>query len=279
MMKKIAVVAPARRLEAETERQLAAILQKPEWSTCADVTIHPQCRLSYGHFAGTDDERLAAFLEVANDPSVDAVWFARGGYGSGRLLNGLPVQFSNEALDKTYLGYSDCGFLLSALTAAGAQKCFHGPMPGDLARDGGQIAIERSLAFLCRADKSALEPSLETDTAPTYAFNLSILAGLIGTPWLPEATGAVLHLEEVGEYDYTSDRRLMQIANSDWFRSLAGVRPGRFSAIIENDIEFPHTYQKVVAHWCTVAGVPLLGASDIGHDVDNKIVPFGDARL
>ena len=54
-----------------------------------EVHFHPQCYLSSGHFAGADSERAAAFVDVANDPSFDALWFGRGGYGSGRIAEAV----------------------------------------------------------------------------------------------------------------------------------------------------------------------------------------------
>ncbi|MEV9375796.1 LD-carboxypeptidase, partial [Klebsiella pneumoniae] len=83
-----------------------------------DLVFHPQCFLSEGHFAGSDAVRAAAFLEVANDPAFDAIWFARGGYGSNRILHSVMPQLGEAARRKTYLGFSDMGFLLGALYAA-----------------------------------------------------------------------------------------------------------------------------------------------------------------
>ena len=82
-----------------------------------DLVFHPQCWEGDGHFAGSDGSRAAAFLAMANDPAIDAIWFLRGGYGSNRLLARVMPELGPAARDKTYVGYSDIGFLLGALYA------------------------------------------------------------------------------------------------------------------------------------------------------------------
>ena len=79
----------------------------------------------------------AAFLEVANDSGFDALWFARGGYGSCRIAEEVLAGLGPAARKKAYLGYSDAGYVLAGLYRAGFERVAHGPMPGDVRRDGG----------------------------------------------------------------------------------------------------------------------------------------------
>ncbi|MYB12667.1 MAG: hypothetical protein F4X42_05355, partial [Rhodospirillaceae bacterium] len=160
---RIAIVAPSNRIDQSLVEWVKAIAaaqfgnrpfaQRPE------LVFHPQCFLSSGHFAGTDRERAAAFLEVANDPAVDAVWFARGGYGASRLLPHIEGALGPPALEKTYLGYSDAGNILALLMKAGVPDLAHGPMPTDIRRDGGEAALRRALAWLVDLDPETVEPS------------------------------------------------------------------------------------------------------------------------
>ena len=268
---RIAIVAPSCRIpepSAERVRELAAA-HHPD----VELIFHPQCFLSDGHFAGPDAARAAAFVECANDPSFDALWFARGGYGSNRALAATLAELGRAARDKTYLGYSDAGFMLGALYAAGIGTVAHGPMPGDVARPGGEAAVLRSLAWLARRDAAALEPSL--DGRPAAAFNLTILSHLLGTPWAPDLAGHVLMLEEVGEYMYRIDRALFHVTSDPGIRRIAGLMLGRCSDIPANDPDFVRGEEEVAREWCERAGIPWLGRADIGHDIDNKVVPFG----
>ena len=138
----------------------------------------------------------AAWFQV--DPAFDAVWFARGGYGSNRIAEAAVAGLGGAARQKAFLGYSDGGYLLAALYHAGTGRPVHGPMPVDIRRDGGVDAVRRSLAYFS-GDLSGLEPSL--DGRPAVAFNLVTLAMLTGTPLMPDLSGHVVMVEEVSELE------------------------------------------------------------------------------
>ncbi len=269
---RIAVVAPSCRIPPETVERVTALAAQV--APDVELVFHPQCFLSEGHFAGPDAARAAAFVECANDPMYDALWFARGGYGANRLLAEVLPAMSDAARAKTYLGYSDGGFLLGALYGAGFEQVAHGPMPQDIARDGGEAAVTRALAWLARRDASAVEPTVGSGT-PTAAFNITIFSQLLGTPWQPDLAGHILMLEEVGEYMYRIDRHLFHITSNPAVRGIAGLKLGRCSAIPDNDPDFGRTEEQVARDWCERAGIAWLGHADIGHDIDNRIVPFG----
>lgn len=266
---RIAVVAPANRLQPEAAARVGELVAR-HFAGRVALTFHPQCFLSSGHFAGDDVTRSAAFLETANDAGVDAVWFARGGYGSGRLDEALFAKLGRHARNKTYLGYSDMGFLLGRLQRDGVGECVHGPMVSDINREGGEAAVMRSLRFLAWRDEAGLEPS----GGRRFAFNLTVLSNLLGTPAEPDFSGAEILLEDVDEQHYRIDRALLHVTASANVRASAGLRMGRFSRIPENDPPFEKSVEEIVRYWCDHARIPFLGAADIGHDAGNKIVPF-----
>lgn len=241
-----------------------------------EIQFHPQCFLSEGHFAGPDAARADALVEVANDPAFDAVWFGRGGYGSCRIAEAVGPRLNDAARAKAWLGYSDEGTLLAALYGLGFARVAHGPMTQDVVRPGGGAAIERALRWLVERAPETLEPSV--GEAPTAAFNIAILGHLIGTPLQPDLAGHVLMLEEVSEYMYRIDRCMFQITSNPAIREVAGIRLGRCSLVPDNDPDFGRTEEDVVRDWCARSGIPYLGRADIGHDADNKIVPFGSWR-
>jgi muramoyltetrapeptide carboxypeptidase len=98
---RIAVVAPSCPLKREAAERVHEIVQ--ERGDC-ELVIHPQCFLSDGHFAGPDEARLSALREVMADESIDAVWFARGGYGSNRIAEAALAHLPDAATRKTYMG-------------------------------------------------------------------------------------------------------------------------------------------------------------------------------
>ena len=74
---------------------------------------------------------------------------------------------------------------------------------------------------------------------------------------------------------YAIDRALFHVTSAPNLRKVAGLKLGRVSDVPPNDPEFGQTEEQVVRHWCAASGIPYLGRADIGHDADNKIVPFG----
>src|SRR5690349_4644509 len=125
---RIAVVAPSCRLKPEAAERVEALAAAR--GDC-ELVIHPQSFLTEGHFAGPDEARLAALREVMADPSVDAVWFARGGYGSNRIAEAAIADLPEAARGKTYVGYSDAGFLHAGFHKSGLDVVW-GPMPNDI---------------------------------------------------------------------------------------------------------------------------------------------------
>jgi muramoyltetrapeptide carboxypeptidase len=270
----IAIVAPASRITPELAEDVRALADKL-YGDRAALHFHTQCFLTSGHFAGTDAERANALIEVANDPRFDAVWFARGGYGSGRIAEKVIQNLKPAAKDKVYFGYSDLGYVLAGLYKTGYTVA-HGPMPADLRRDGGEAAVTRGLRYLMERAPDTLEPGISPDR-PSAAFNITVLNHILGTALEPDLSGHMLMLEDVSEHMYSIDRSLHHITSFASIRRVAGLRLGRCSDIPPNDPDFGHDEETVMKHWCAESGIPYLGRADIGHDIDNKVVPFGKA--
>lgn len=265
---RIAVVAPSCTLKREAAERVQTIVA--ERGDC-ELLVHPQCFFTKGHFAGPDDARLAALREVMADPSVDAVWFARGGYGSNRIAEAALADLPEAALGKTYMGYSDAGFLLAGLHKAGINVAW-GPMPQDVLRSGGEEAVTRALDWLVRGELSSLEPNLEE---PAMAFNLTVLSNLLGTSLEPDLTGIDLLIEEVSEQLYRIDRTMFHVTASPNVRRVSRIRLGRVSDILANDPAFAADESAIVEEWCARSGIRFGRLADIGHDAGNKVVPFG----
>jgi muramoyltetrapeptide carboxypeptidase len=181
---------------------------------------------------------------------------------------------TEAARHKAYVGYSDAGTLLAGLYRAGFPSVAHGPMPADILREGGDAAVARALAWLVDAAPETLEPTVGREQK-TAAFNITILSQLLGTPLQPDLEGHVLMLEEVTEAMYRIDRSLFHITSNAQIRKVAGIKLGRCNQIPPNEPDFGMTEEEVARYWCRRSGIPWLGRADIGHDADNKVVPFG----
>ncbi len=269
---RIGICAPATPLGKDQAAAVWALAER--YYPDAELIFHPQCFYDHGHYAGTDEQRLDAFVQMANDPTLGAVWFAKGGYGSGRIAGRAVEMLDAAARAKTYLGYSDMGYLLGALYRAGIGRQAHGPMPTDIARTGGADTVARSLDWLVRGEPGALEPGLEPGQRYA-AFNLVTLAMMTGTSLMPDLSGHVLIVEEVAEYLYSVDRLFFHLTGALKEAGLAGIKLGLVNAVPENDRPFGSTAQEIAQDWCARSGIAYLGRAEVGHAASNRVVPFG----
>ena len=274
-MHRVAICAPSTPFTREDAARVSA-LAAAEFGEI-ELNFHEQCFVEEGHFAGSDAVRLAALLDCANDPGSDAVWFVRGGYGANRIAAQAIAGMSRAAHLKEYLGYSDAGTLLAALYRHGIGFPVHAPMPTDIRRDGGEQAVRRALGWIANSRggwDDGMEPSLN-EHRPAAAFNLMTLAMLVGTDLMPDLAGHVVMVEEVAEHLYAIDRLLFHVTYHLAPMGIEGLRLGRVSGVPENDRPFGSEPEGVARYWCERVGIRYLGVADIGHDIDNKIVPFG----
>ena len=266
---RIGICAPSTPFSQEgAERVIAlAAVSHPE----AKLIFDEQCFFEHGHFAGSDKQRLDSFVALANDPTIDAIWFARGGYGAARIAEAATARLDSNAKRKTYLGYSDAGNMLAALYRAGIGEIAHGPMPSDIGRTGGEEAIGRALDWIVHKKPDALEPDLIRGQKYA-AFNLMTLAMMTGTKLMPDLRDHILIIEE---YLYAFDRAMFHLCSNLADHGLTGIKLGRVSDIPDNDRPFGEDAEAIAERWSRQNGIAFLGRSDIGHDVQNRVVPFG----
>ena len=269
---KIGICAPATPFSRQDADQVIALAAQHYPN--AELVFHKQCFIEKGHFAGTDTKRLEAFVAMANDPAFDAIWFVRGGYGACRIAGDAMGELKAAARHKTYMGYSDHGNLLAALYRAGIGWPVHGPMPGDIRRVGGKKAVITALDWLVKGDPKSLEKNLKRGEKHV-AFNAVTLAMMTATPLMPDLKGHVVLVEEVSEHLYAFDRAMFNITTALKAVGVSGLRLGRVSDVPENDRPFGESPMQIAKRWCAKNKIEFLGLADIGHDIDNKVVPFG----
>jgi muramoyltetrapeptide carboxypeptidase len=186
-------------------------------------------RARTGYLAGCDPDRVSDLRALVQDPEVDAILFARGGYGVGRLLRELdPLEF--RASGKMIVGYSDATLLLSFLRECAHLASVHGPMLDRT--DTTPAARERLLAML-RGDKEGV-PALVGQAAkggcargPLVGGSLTLVVASLGTPWEVDTRGAILFLEDKDEQPYRIDRMLVQLRDAEKLSAAVGVAFGQ----------------------------------------------------
>lgn len=235
-----------------------------------------------GYLAGTDDQRLADLETMLTDPEVAAIWFARGGYGTARLLERLPWRRLRRA-PKLLIGYSDLTALFGAAIGRTGSVCLYGPVVtelGDAASYHGP-----SLRRLLRGEpvEIALRPAqvLRPGRARGRLMggNLSVLSHLCGTRWFPDLRGAVLLLEEVGEEAYRIDRMLTQLSQAGAFRALAGVVLGRFDVPTRRRFPPDRNPADLLEEAFGALEVPVVRGLPVGHCRGKRTVPLGGQVL
>jgi muramoyltetrapeptide carboxypeptidase len=249
----------------------------------------------HGYLAGTDDDRLADLNGAIADPTIDAIWCIRGGYGVTRILDGVEFE-PLRSRPKIILGYSDItALLLAALRHAGLIT-FHGPtarapMPAfsrwhfervlATAEPAGRLGrLPDPAGVLVPKDNRilAIRPGLAE--GPLLGGNLSLLQCLVGTAHLPDLDGAILFLEDVGEDLYRVDRMLAHLRAAGLLARLAGVAVGRFTQLQRHMSDGAFGFDEVLATYFEPLGVPVAFGFPVGHIDDQWTLPLGvRARL
>jgi muramoyltetrapeptide carboxypeptidase len=273
---RIGICAPSTPFSREAADRVTALAAQTHPQ--AELIFDQQCFFEEGHFAGSDKQRIDSFVALANDPSIVAIWFARGGYGAARIAEAAIAQLNGIAKDKIYLGYSDAGNLLGALYRAGIGEVAHGPMPSDIGRPGGERAVRRALDWMVHRQKNVLEPGLAS-SKKYAAFNVMTLAMMTGTKLIPDLRNHILIVEEISEYLYAFDRAMFHLCSNLAAQGLSGIKLGNVSDIPDNDRPFGETPEAITKRWSRINGIPYLGRAEIGHDAENRIVPFGLLKL
>ncbi|MCP9916106.1 LD-carboxypeptidase [Cyanobium sp. ATX 6F1] len=231
----------------------------------------------FGHwrwFSQTDERRSRDLMSLWSDPQVLGILQVGGGWGSSRLLE---AGWSVPRRPLWNVGFSDASALLLAQWAAGLGGGVHAGLGGSAA-DG-----QRLMSLLAGRPVAPLQGRAgRTGRAegPLVVTNLTVATHLIGTPWLPDLTGAVLVLEDVGEAPYRVDRLLTQWRASGRLRGLAGVALGRFSWTPEDVQPGDLSMEEVLLDRLGDLGIPLVLDLPVGHGQPNAALPMGrTARL
>ena len=246
---------------------------------------------SKGYLAGDDAARRADLQAALDDPTLKAIFCMRGGYGVTRLLAGLDWRGFAKS-PKPIIGYSDVTALLAAAFKFTGAVGIHGPMVAtkdDLAFDAAGEALQKKLLFDAKAP-GRLAP-VAGEPPPSTLFpgeaegaliggNLSLLAALQGTPFAPDATGALVFIEEVEEEPYRIDRMLTQLVQSGFLSKAAGVVFGDFARCNAPGGTEETNLAWVLKDRCRALGVPVATGFPFGHRAKAWSLPFGArARL
>jgi muramoyltetrapeptide carboxypeptidase len=289
---RIALIAPAGPLlERDDLTRAQALCRALGYAPVLGKNAHSH----YGYLAGTDGERISDLNDALRDPRIDAIWCIRGGYGVTRLLEQVDFPALVER-PKPVIGFSDITALIIAIHRVTGIVAFHGPVARASMPAFSRSHFDRVLTQAAPAGLLGRLPdtpemliprenriiSLRGGTAegPLIGGNLTLLQCLIGTPWFPDLTGALLFLEDVGEHLYRVDRVLAQLRAIGVLQRLSGVIVGRFTELKRDGRDGALGFDQVLSHYLSPLNVPVACGFPIGHIEAQWTLPLGvRARL
>ena len=232
---------------------------------------------AHHQFAGTDIERAADFQSLLDNPTVKAIWCARGGYGTVRMID--LIDFSNLAKHpKWIIGYSDITVLHSHVHNLG-MATMHAPMPLDI-----EIASAEAKQSLIKAlkgeDYELTFPSVTNKKkgkteGEAIGGNLSVLYSLCGSESGIETKGKILFLEDLDEYYYHIDRMLQNLKRNGLFKDLTGLVIGGMNSMHDNSIPFGYSLEDMILEITNEYSYPVIFNAPFGHIKDNRAVILG----
>lgn len=270
---RIEIVTPASPVRPEMFEQGVAVLKGMGF----EVTYNDPFR-KWRYLAGTDEERAAQLHSALQDTAIKAVFFARGGYGSGRLLQSLAGRYPPKIL----LGCSDTTSLHLFFQSIDRWVVFHGPMPsGDFAR--GQLHRESFELALMQSSPYELKPEgvqvLQAEDDPVEGLLLggclTLVEASIGTRWEPEWEECILYLEDVATKPYQIDRMLTHMKQMGRLDSVRAFVFGEMKDCVQVEHQ-GYTLQEVIMDVLGPFGKPIYFGFPSGHVTHlNWTLPLG----
>jgi muramoyltetrapeptide carboxypeptidase len=237
----------------------------------------------YHQFAGTDKVRAEDFQKMLDNPKIKAIFSARGGYGSSRLLDA--IDFTGfQKHPKWIVGFSDITAVHCHIHTLNIES-LHATMPKLFLQEGGEESLEslRKILFGENLDYK-IEPHrmnrLGVGEGQLVGGNLALLSHIIGSKSDINYDGKILFLEDVNEYLYNIDRMMIQLKRSEKLKNLAGLIVGSFSDCQDNQVPFGKTANEIIEEAVADYEYPVCYGFPVGHEVDNWAMPFGrEVRL
>jgi len=274
----VAIVAPSGILKNRNREVEQAKALLKSWGLNVVIGEHVFSRDN--HFAGTDQERCEDFQKALDNPNIKAIWSARGGYGTVRILDKLDyTKFKDNP--KWIIGYSDITALHNQVHNYGAES-IHAIMCVSLTEDLSKI--KESVATF----KSAIfgEPIAYTIKGSKYnkegntsgqlvGGNLTILHTMLGSNTSLNMDGKILFFEEIGEYAYHIDRMLQSLKRAGYFENCKGVIVGDISRIRKNTTPWGKPVQQLILDVLEDYNFPIVFNMPSGHEDDNRALILG----
>ncbi|MBL7746385.1 MAG: LD-carboxypeptidase [Chitinophagaceae bacterium] len=273
----IGLVCPAGYMAAEKVQACITALQEWGYKVKVGSTVGGN---SSTYFSGTDEERLNDLQQMLDDAEVQAVLCARGGYGTGRIIEQLKFKKFRKH-PKWIIGYSDITVLHSHLYANYGIASLHSPMAGAFNEEGYKNEYVLSLKEALQGTKARYETdghpfNREGEaTGELVGGNLALLAHITGTSSESKTKGRILFIEDVGEQLYNIDRMMHQLKRSGKLDKLAGLILGGFTDIKDTERPFGKTIFELLQDIVKEYDYPVCYDFPVSHSDRNYALKVG----
>jgi len=274
----VAIVAPSGILKNRTDevQQAQALLKR--WGLHSVVGKHVFSEAD--HFAGTDDERCEDLQEALDNPKISAIWCARGGYGTVRILDKLDYSKFKQN-PKWLIGYSDITALHNQIHNEGVES-LHAIMCVSLPKDESEIEASistlKNTLFgnpLSYTLKGSSYNKTGTTSGQLVGGNLTMLHTMLGSKTSIDTFGKILFIEEIGEYKYHIDRMLQSLKRAGYFDNCKGVIVGDMTKLRTNTTLWGTSVEQLILDALADYDFPIAFNMPAGHEKDNQALILG----
>jgi len=269
----VAIVSTARKISQE--EILPAINLLKEWGL--RVIVGETIGFEDHQFAGNDAQRTADFQKMIDNPSIKAIWCARGGYGTIRIIDKLDFTIFKKQ-QKWIIGYSDITVFHNHMHNLGFET-LHATMPLDVSKntDIALNSLKKSLFGepISYSIPTSKENKLGTASGELVGGNLSMLYSLLGSETSIKTGDKILFIEDLDEYLYHIDRMLMNLKRNGYFNNLKGLIVGGMTNMHDNTIPFGKNAKEIILDTVSDYDFPVVFDFPAGHLKDNSALTFG----
>lgn len=269
----VGILATARKVELESLQPAIGLLES--WGL--KVVIGKTVGKEENQLAGADWQRATDLQEMMDNPSIKAIWTAKGGYGTVRVVDRLDfTKFKQNP--KWLIGFSDVTVLHSHINnmdiaTLHAIAC---------------VSVKNATPDAKESLRKALFGEKLTYTIPPHEFNkyakvsgeliggnLSVLYSIMGSESEADYKGKIIFIEDLDEYLYHIDRMMMNLKRNDYFKNVKGIIIGGMTKMRDNDIPWGHTALEIIQDITKEYKIPICFNFPAGHITDNRALPFG----
>ncbi|MGX1023406.1 S66 peptidase family protein [Psychroflexus sp. MBR-150] len=270
---KVAIICTARAVDKKDLKHALNILKSWQLQPVLGQTIG----LKHHQFGGTDDERAADLQQQINNPEIKAIWCAKGGYGTARIID--QIDFTPLLKNpKWIIGYSDVTALHLHLQNIGLCS-LHAQMPVDIENKSKKThkSLKQSL-FKNPFNiyyKSKFKSQSGQAQGQLIGGNLSVLYSVLGSESVPSFKDKILFLEDLDEYLYHIDRMMLSLSRQGLLKQLKGLIIGGMTDMNDNSTPFGKTAYEIIEHYTKDLKIPIAYNCPAGHQFENIALTLG----